>query len=390
LTVSYHRLSGVLVAEEPLHVGSGVRTGVIKRSLMYVPGSVVRGSCGVALVKSLCKLKEPRVDHENCEHRDGCEYAGLFGEGREDAGLFFRYGYPLHLKCGGTYRPVSKLLYMCENSQCGKTYRALDPPKQCSCNGRVKPLTGYVCDTCGEVCSSPVGLRRITSTAVTRDTLTAATVPGPDGDKGTLHTLESIAGDPPPRFRFEVVAGARMDGALKTLCSVAEHGIPYEGLGGSRSRGYGKVSLINLRVEEVTMEALLKRAEEIDPGLFAVEALSPLLVEGEMTSSALLEGARRAYSWAFREGKPALPDVKLEAARASVEGFGGWSLKDARPRRTEYGYSAGSVFVFRCGGDSGLLSRALAALEVYPLGGRKPHGCGQLRVIRPPEGVKEE
>lgn len=380
--ISHYRLSGVLIAEEPLHIGSGRRTGVIKHSLPYIPGSFIRGAVGSALVKAVCKLDRPLADHEGCPHYDDCAYVRLFEKSHKSSRIFFRYAYPLHLKCGGLYRPAPKTMYKCENSQCGKVFDALIPPDKCdACGGRVKPYRGFICDKCQEEESSPIRLSRFTSTAIDRARGAAAMIPGPKEAAGTLHTLEAIPKG--SKFHLEAIIHRDLADDLELLKAVIERGLPDEGMGGSRSRGFGKVSIQDLDIKPVEVEMVERRANRIDVSRFSVQALSPLILSSVLEARTLLEGARRAYSWVFHEGKPILPDVTLEASRLSVEPYSGWSQKEDRPRRIYQAMTAGSIFQFKCEGEAGLLSKALAALEVYPLGDYKPHGCGQLAIGTP-------
>jgi len=381
LAISHYRLSGVITAEEPLHIGSGRRTGVIKHSLPYIPGSFIRGAVGTALVKAACKLDKPRVDHGSCDHYGDCRYVRLFEDPNKSSRIFFRYAYPLHLKCGGVYRPAPKTLYKCENSQCGEVFDVLTPPDKCGCGGRVKPYTGFVCDTCHKEESAPVRLSRLTSTAIDRDRDAAAMVPGPQEPAGTLHTLEAIPKG--SKFHLEVIIHRDLADDLELLKAVIERGLPDEGIGGSRSRGFGKVSIKDVDIVPVETEDVDRRAEGLDVSRFSVQALSPLILGGVLEARTLLEGARRAYSWVFHEGKPGLPEVTLKASRISLEPFSGWSQKEDRPRMMYQAMAAGSIFQFKCEDEAGLLRKALAALEVYPLGDYKPHGCGQLAVEPP-------
>jgi CRISPR/Cas system CSM-associated protein Csm3 (group 7 of RAMP superfamily) len=226
----------------------------------------------------------------------------------------------------------------------------------------------------------PVRISRITLTAVDRVKRGAAEVSGVSGGgAGTLHTLETVASG--SRFGFEVVVHGDFGDAVALLKSVVERALPDEGVGGSRSRGLGKVAVEDLKVDDVDTDVLEKRADEIDVGHFRVRLYSPLVLSGKgLDSSSLLEGVRRAYSWAFREGKPSLPSVELKRWAVGGELFSGWSLKAGRRRRIESAVSAGSVFEFECGSKSRELALGLAALEFYAVGAYKPHGCGQIRV----------
>ncbi|MBS7634485.1 hypothetical protein KEJ34_03170 [Candidatus Bathyarchaeota archaeon] len=80
MAVFCYKITGVLRAVTPLHIGSGARTGVIKHCHPYIPGAVIRGAVGVSLMRAACRLDLPLVQHESCEYFDECLYVQLFGE----------------------------------------------------------------------------------------------------------------------------------------------------------------------------------------------------------------------------------------------------------------------------------------------------------------------
>jgi CRISPR/Cas system CSM-associated protein Csm3 (group 7 of RAMP superfamily) len=380
-----YRLKGVLRTVTPLHVGSGFRTGVIKHCRTFIPGSVLRGAVGTALIRVVCRLDKPLVEHEKCEYFDECVYAQLFGEEfGKSSKVFFRYAYPSHLGCGGVYRPSAKTVYRCSNPQCRRVFDAFVAPRECPvCGGSVKPFNGYQCDGCGELESFPIKVYRVTLTAIDRDKVSAAAVPGVvEEAAGTLHTLETIALG--SRFNFEVIVHGDMGNTVDLLRNVIEKALPDEGIGGAKSRGLGKAAVEDLSVESVDTDLLEKRADEMDARRFRVKLCSPLVLDGKvLDSQSLLEGVRRAYSWAFRQGKPSLPELELKNQAVGGESFSGWSLKTGKRRRIEPAVSAGSVFEFECSTASRELALGLAAIEYYAIGAYKPHGCGQICIERP-------
>ncbi|MEM2092134.1 MAG: RAMP superfamily CRISPR-associated protein [Candidatus Bathyarchaeia archaeon] len=391
MVVFCYRIKGVLRAVTPLHIGSGARTGVIKHCYPFIPGAVLRGAVGVSLMRSVCKLDRPLVQHESCQYFDNCLYAQLFGEEfGKSSKVFFRYAYPLHLKCGGLFRPAAKTLHKCSNPQCGRIYEVFVSPAVCeSCgeHGVIKPLRGFRCDSCGYFERVPVRISRMTLTAVDRTLCSAAQVPAATGEKaGTIHTLEVIQSG--SVFGFEIIVHKDFADAIEVLKNVLVRALPDEGIGGSKSRGLGKVAVEDLRVEEVDTSILEGRAEDIDIERFRVRLISPTILDGKyLDESSLLEGARRAYSWAFHRGKPSLPEVKLANYALDDEVYSGWSLKTEKRREIKMAISPGSVFDFVCEFKNLDLALSLAALEYYAVGSYKPHGCGQIIVMKEAEGM---
>jgi len=375
-----YKLSGVVKAVTPLHIGHGARVGVIKRCRPYIPGSVLRGAIGTALIRAVCRLDKPLTEHGKCEHFSECVYTQLFSEefGRSSK-VFFRYAYPYHYGCGGFFRPAPRTLYRCSNPQCRRVVDSFTVPDKCDCGGSFKPYYGFRCEACGHLERLPVSLSRVTLTAIDRERRSAAVVGGVEEVAGTIHTLELI--DRGSRFHFEVIIDGDCEKWAGMLKNIIERALPDEGVGGSKSRGLGKLAVEQLTLEAVSTSDLEKRASVINAKRFRVRLASPLILEGKtLDPSSLLEAARRAYSWAFHEGKPSLPKVELKQQAVDGELYSGWRLKENRRRGPEAATAAGSVFQFECSEDSRELALALAALEFYAVGAYKPHGCGQILV----------
>jgi CRISPR/Cas system CSM-associated protein Csm3 (group 7 of RAMP superfamily) len=383
-----YRLHGTLKALTPLHLGSGLTTGIIKHTKLFISGAVLRGAIGTAIMKAVCKHSQPRTDHENCEYFENCVYARMFGEEfGKSSKVFFRFSHPLHLECGGAFQPTPKTLHQCTNPQCKRPYDSFIPPKVCQCGFDVKPYQGYRCSSCKALEKRPVRISRITLTALDRQKLSAVQVLGPKGELyGTLHTLEVLERN--SRFAFEILVWG--DGGLIDVIKTAvERALPDEGIGGSKSRGLGKIAVERIDVEELDSSLVEKRAEELDARNFSVRLISPMVVQnGELlTPGQLLEAARRAYTLIFRRGKPKLPKVEREEFKAiSYERFSGWSLRYQHRKRIEPALTSGSILQFKCEEPTKELALSLAALEYYAVGGYKPHGCGQI-TIEPPRQI---
>lgn len=387
MTVSCYRLRYKVTTETALHLGSGSRTGIVKHALPYVPGSVLRGAVGSCLVKLLCKKERPLIDHKDCDIADECEYVKLFGkEEGKSSRVLFRHCYPLHLSDGGVFWPNRKTMLICKSVQCGRVYDMLDPPSvNCeSCHSRLKPFEGFMCNKCQErdpmakPVAIPIHTSRVVQTAVDRK-LDSVAMTKLNGDVvGTLHSLDVV--DPGAQFYSEIIVDRKVADLLPLIKNVIEKAVPEEGLGGSKSRGLGKAAFEEMSESSgVTTESLERRASEIDSSHFVVRLLSPMITDKAegLDESALLECARRAYSWCFQEGKPNLPNLMSGRRRFGYEYWSRWSLKDENARRN-VAISGGSVFEFKREGKDETLALALAALECYAIGDYKAHGCGQV------------
>jgi CRISPR/Cas system CSM-associated protein Csm3 (group 7 of RAMP superfamily) len=415
-----YRISATIVADSFIHLGNGKRTGVIKHSLPYIPGSVIRGSLGNCLL---------RIHN----HKDSSElYDLLFAEEfGKSSDVFFRHCYPLHLKCSNqrnndnVFVPSTRTLFKCQNRQCGRLYETFAPPLQCeSCGKSVKPFFGYICINCGKLSTPhPVLMNRISSTAINRDSYSSEEIEetaertqafsndiiinnnfhsssssSPSSTTithkerhGLLHTIEVI--ERGTKFALDIILASSCYPLIDKLMSLLIRGLEDEGIGGSKSRGYGNVFVKDPKVEEITSEAIEKRSESImkSSRMFSVHLLSPLVLDNtkrNVEPATVLEGARRAYSWCFKEGKPSLPEIVKLNQIFSYDVFGGWTLKEERRRRPAVSISSGSVFSFEPASgqeeeatQTQMLRKALAALEYYAIGGYKPHGYGQIKIV---------
>jgi CRISPR/Cas system CSM-associated protein Csm3 (group 7 of RAMP superfamily) len=413
-----YRISATIVADSFIHLGNGKRTGVIKHSLPYIPGSVIRGSLGNCLLRI--------HNYKGSSELYDLLFAEEFGKSSD---VFFRHCYSLHLKCSNqrnnnnVFVPSTRTLFKCQNKQCGRLYETFAPPLQCeSCGKSVKPFVGYMCINCGELSAPhPVSMNRISSTAINRGRYSSEEIEETiertqafSNDIIINNNFHSLSSSPPPithrerhgllhtidviergtRFALDIILASSCYSFIDKLMSVLIRGLEDEGIGGSKSRGYGNISVEDPKVEEITPEAIEKRSESImkNSRMFSIHLLSPLVLDNTkrivVEPASVLEGARRAYSWCFKEGKPSLPEIVRSNQIFSYDVFGGWTLKEERRRRPAVSITSGSVFSFKPASgqeedakQTQVLRKALAALEYYAIGGYKPHGYGQIRIM---------
>jgi hypothetical protein len=347
---------------------------------------MLRGVFGVALIKLVCQNPSgPSKDHAKCRYAKRCAYARLYGEEdwQESSNILFRFSYPLH-ECGGVLRQAPRNYMECES--CGFVGEPEAGEFKCRRCGsfKLKPYVGYICSRCGYASRMPLKVRRIVGTAVNRSSNSAAQILVPElGEKyGTLHSFEVV--ERGSKFHFELIIDGEVGDLLDLCINVLEKALPEEGLGGERTRGFGHVHVKVNGVKPVDREELEKKAEEIDLRRFRVICVSPMILRDSLADglkpSTLLESARKAYTWAFREGLPSLPEPKLVDKRVAIEGWSNWSLKEDRRNPILPAFSAGSLFEYSCETEDEKLRLSLATLEYKAVGGWKPKGFGQIAV----------
>jgi hypothetical protein len=163
-----------------------------------------------------------------------------------------------------------------------------------------------------------------------------------------LHTIEVI--ERGTKFSLNVILASSCHPFIDKIASFITRGLEDEGIGGSKSRGYGNISVKDIKVEEITTESIEKRADSINKtSRFSVN-LIPMVIDDKnkknLEAVTLLEGTRRAHSWCFKAGKPSLPEIVKLNQIFSYEVFGGWSLKEDRQRKPAVCISSGSSFLF--------------------------------------------
>lgn len=382
MEIAFLVLKGTITADTPIHVGDGRHFSITKQTRLYMPGSMLRGAVGIALVKTTCENPDNIMKHEECPSKEECLYFQLFqGEGNKASRVIFRNAYPKHVGCAkdGTYIPASRTLFRCEKFHERKnTY---DPPLVCTkCGGPMKSFEDYICTECEHIDPFPIKIQRKTSTAIDRRKYSAAMITPIVGEEGygTLHSRDILPKDAECEFR--VVLHRDVKASIDLFIRVLEKALPDEGIGGGKSRGLGKISVKVNSVREVTQDMLDKRAEEIDVSDFTVRLISDIVSEGlTLPSSMLLSAARRAYTWTYHEGAPMLPDVTPQQQLIATGLTSGWSIRENKRRDVLPVIRAGSVFRFRSVKNQ-QLARALAALEYLAIGSYKPHGYGQIRI----------
>jgi CRISPR/Cas system CSM-associated protein Csm3 (group 7 of RAMP superfamily) len=373
-----------LATDSPIHIGNGMRTGIIKQSLPYIPGSVLRGALGSGLM---------RINDDRASKL----YSLIFAEeSGKQSDIFFKHAYPIHDGCSGTFIPCARTLFSCQNSSCGKRYDTFVPPLRCDkCGKSVKPISGFICDKCQYVSLRPVSMDLVSSSAIDRNNYSAALearVKRDDKDStynrqlseekhGLLHTTEII--DRGVKFSVNLVVGSSVQDLVEPLINTLSTVIEDEGIGGGKSRGLGKVHVFDNKVEEITEESIEDSSDNID-AMAKLDFLSPAVITEnfkEYDERFLAGELENGYEWCLGS-KPFPNSAKITPKQQALiyEVFGGWSLKEGTRRTPALAISAGSSLLYKLESSDTPFRRMLACLEYFPIGRYKSLGYGQLKI----------
>jgi len=372
------KISAVLEAVTPIHIGALKQAGYPKPTLEFIPGSAIRGAFKNALTRTVCKLDQPLVDHSKCPHFSTCEYSQLFGNPNKSAPLIFRFSYPKHFQCDGTLLPAPRTLWQCTR-QAKHTFRSFDSPESCcECGEKMKPFVGFQCSRCPFTVPH-INKVTLTGCPLDRQSQSAA--------KGLLHTIEAIAAG--TQFALEIIASLGNIEFLtaESLTTFLGRMLPDEGIGRGKTRGLGKVNVKEIQMTHITADCLKQQAEKVDSSSFTVRLISPLIIptgenesviiKAETLQSIVREAARSAHAKFFNAGKPKLPEIILETIRGEVEMVGGWNLEQNRRTIIYPALCAGSVLKFHSE-NSKVLTESLTALQYTAVGNFKTLGYGQI------------
>jgi CRISPR/Cas system CSM-associated protein Csm3 (group 7 of RAMP superfamily) len=340
-----------LEAEEPLHL-SGVKdpTNYVT-SKDYLDGSTVRGAVAAALGGQL--------DDSEMEMLLGGESPAVFGDGRP--GGPGSIPAPMTLqepKRGGLLLDIAAIL--CAEA-CGSRPGARPEDVRTAKGTLTQAETGW----------SPVTVKRRTVTRTARDHASGRSA---DGQLYSLEVLDPVLESSDPetggRLRFHVpVSGSHEQLAL--VVKAAAQGLV---MGGDRSRGFGRLRLVDVRAESP-----LPSLE--DRHVAWVELMGRLGVPVPESTGVLLTVGPLAVSHERLLASLAEAGLELKEGVARRHAHGGWNARIHLPRSLSGQYFPGSTFIVQTGGGSAL--PVLAELEEKGLGPGRPDGWGRLIACHP-------
>ncbi len=392
--IDLKEITAVIEAESPLHFGRG-RFGVIKRTHECIPGSIMRGAIGTALISLYCKNE--KVDHDQCEEelRKECPYYLLFQDRTcENSKTHFKYSYPLFLEDGvkTKLRPAPLDFKYCE--RCKKYYRERENKcKRCGSN-----LTFLKFSPFDLSFSTPIPIQKheIGRTAIDREGGGHAEVEYGEERAGTLHVMEVI----PRKTLFWLSIFFSGGDSEKPLLNSIKF-VEDEGIGGGKNRGFGKISFSEVKISEIREEDILKRARAIEnkikSGKMRIDLTSPAIIKlgdktlSRITPDYLTEYAKNSYSKIFEE-EIGLDVPKLLDLYARNETVTGWSLEDSnliegRRKDVYSAISPGSFFNYAIEGVENW-AKALVCLEILGIGVWRSHGYGSILFSENPGDIE--
>jgi len=422
-----HKLELTLTLEAPLEVGRQKPGGSVSEVERYVTGTVIRGAIAGQMLR--------QAGLANTEQSPGGDFAKLF---TDDDAAIFTHGYPQFGETGERCRVLpatavsskakpgfkkhgdsessdsknSKSLGVFDTlidrfctERLGLIYDPVDSEYQ-----RVEPFSGFYGQEGKIYKSVSLETRLLTRVGINRRRSTAE-------DEilysiEVLNEVQSAKGQEKPQsptvLKSQVYAEddtllAHLQAYLSSL------GVLY--LGGSRSRGLGKVSVA---VSEPKPEAtdLRSRWESFNKELFdryqkwatAFGLSTPLdssrtFFTLDLQSEAILrDGWRRtmviseamlAEMLGIEEGRD---EIKLQACYSSSDSRSGWNAAWGLMKDVELVTTSGSVFFFSVpsAGFDEIWLPALERLEWLGVGDRTPEGFGQVQVCSPFHKIFQE
>ncbi len=345
----------VFEVEEPLHLGAVKDLSNYAPSKDYLDASTVRGAVAAALGQVAGEAELELVV--------GGPAPVVFGDGR--AGQACAIPAPMtlrQLKQGGDLPSGDDAAALCAEALGGRPF---EPPEDTTvAKGTFKQ------DSRGWV---RVGMMRRAVTRTARDHRSGRSA---EGQLFTLEVIDPFAGpaERAGRVRFYVpVTGTREQ--LELVIRAAAAGLL---VGGTRSRGCGRLRLSKVLVEPALPQSVEKRhqrwaacverlgvAEEDARATGVLTALGPLAVNQERLKRALAE-----------------VELELVEGVARRAAHGGWNTEQGLPRTVSSHFLPGSVFIVRHR-DGKPAQPALRELEDQGIGPGRPDGWGRIVACHP-------
>jgi len=354
----------------PLLIGGGMDVRNVRRSRSYIPGSVLRGSLAIEMLKVAEEQEELKGLFDDLFLG---EHPALFG--------------PLY----PTYQPGEEIIpapvtavtckdYGVDHLLADTLISRIKPGRgsQWLCpkcgGGRLERWRGFICrgENTGYLSLSDVPKRMHVKVGLNRYTETA--------EEGILYTLETI--EPTLIFQGKLIIDEKLWEKLEQFLRIRfkmEKGGYRIRIGGGRARGYGSAILSFRPSPPISIEERLRRFQESigDPGkiYFTLTVISPLLILDETGESMKSLPAEMIAEWV----KPI-----TEGNMVEVEELTGWSEAWSMPKPILQAIAAGSVFTFSAPASRWEeLIPILNRIHVEGMGERRTEGLGRISVCDP-------
>ena len=356
------KLSGIITALTPLHIGNGRSRGTFIPTLEYIPGRTIRGMVGFYLYSYDRELFDKSgIDEEHDISRIGVQFRNAVPFSEEGRTVMAPASLRWCKKCGTLMSAREK----------GCTHRV--DGRECLNEG--KKASGFILENSIHDRMlrrpDPVTLTIETKCPITRS---GHTSPGSqeDGYELSPYHVQSIQNG--AKFSFSILVRDDLADALKEVLDQASRVC---GIGGLRSRGYGTIDITVTR-EEAVSELVESRAAGIaDHTPVTLVANAPILIQ---------EGDEAIIGFDHRF-------IGSVRQNLSVQGYGGDSIRfdaEAQPRVTRgfvrgWSLKHGNTLdpVITCTGAGSCVRMtgdptALAALEVFGSGEMTGSGYGDM------------
>jgi CRISPR-associated protein Csx10 len=398
------RIHLTITAEAPLAIGQRKPGASVSEAMDYIPGTVIRGAIAANILNQTSESPA-----------DGDDFHTLF---LNDNAAIFQNAYPavlkrndhqyavssgeikvlpataLSSKTNSGFKPKAGAFDALIDSFCAREHGHFYEPNDVK-GDRVEPFKGFYSQHQGSYYAHSVSQRLLTRVGINRRRTTA--------QEEILYSIEVLDefqgtaqdGTPQPTVYKSAIL-IEDDNLATALQTFLEQNSPYFRLGGSTSRGLGKVH-IETQLEDIEEQAnsIKQRIAKINKNLIERWAFwnafceSRSIAERTFFTIVLQSDAILTEHWQRttviseamlqRFANHPDPDIQLHMAYSSYDYRSGWNAAWGLQKDVELMTNMGSVYLFSTQHPEAW-HEPLARLENKGVGDRVSEGFGQVRV----------
>jgi CRISPR-associated protein Csx10 len=398
------RIHLTITAETPLAIGQRKPGASVSEAMDYIPGTVIRGAIAAHI-----------LNQTSDSPANGDDFHTLF---LNDNAAVFQNAYPAVLKLSSDqydvsqgevkvlpatalssktnsgFQPKAGVFDALIDSFCAREHGHFYEPNDVN-GDRVEPFKGFYSQHQGSYYAHSVNQRLLTRVGINRRRATA--------QEEILYSIKVLDefqgkaqdGTPQPTvYKSAILIGD--DNLATALQTFLEQNDPHFRLGGSTSRGLGKVH-IKTQIEDVEKQSdsIKQRINEFNKKLekrwdcwnafsdsgsiegrtfFTLDLQSDAILTENWRRTTVISEAMLSQFTNIHD-----PDLQLHMAYSSYDYRSGWNAAWGLQKDVELMTNMGSVYLFSTT-QPGTWYKPLAQLESRGVGDRVSEGFGQIRV----------